>query len=693
MANFQPILPEPQSPRSGSTIVPPVDVSGIARIGSNLLQTFTQNQQDKQKLADQKFIAGVRSEVLDLQDERLQAQLLAESVERRAVDVDQLGKIDTEEERQIVSVFKNDLDKLQRARRQGVLNASAFQIQKNAILKTAQTAAPQLGEDLERLTGFDPKRITDPESQKQASATAHLDKLYGAGNHGVKEFITEVKRSNRIQQIDQNKQLGYADAATLLSEIPVRMSDDVAIQRGQIIQLLQKQGGGLLPEQEEEILLRLSAFRATTRNEVAQDINNFDSLIAKEDRTAIFKAVDDEVDFLENLIKGRNAFDRLKRYQEMDEINLKEGEPVGYNQLKELLGTAGIGGINTMLTLLGDETTAKGVAELGGPEITGVSRTEVKAFMGRMLTSVIRGQRFQDRSRNSMQALISGNLLSSPKGGNFSQGATGEPDIGDPETPSAEESLSGAFIAASRNEVQFSGRPEEAIESYLEPRRAANIVKHGSKEDLRSLKADFGVWSKQIIGEAIRDVLDKGGLIDISFDAGSQSFVATTRKNIGLGGSTAADASRASAFFKGSTAEKKLQLVVDLSKHPSYVGIAPSIEDVQAAFENVSKKQLDERAQLVSESRVQDFFRSTRSFKGVAFDADSGEFTLSGETDTTTRAGEISTQLVAALNDFSGQVGADQIIRLISESRERFAKREEPKDPRLERALKASLEE
>ena len=666
---FNPQLSEPSAASGGGSVVPPLDLSAVGRLGEDILAGFQRKRQAEQQASDNRAYVDVSNQAINLQNARLQEEMFAADVQARAAGVDALGEIDSQEEQMIFDQFQRDLQRVNNSRRGGLLNDSAYRIRLNNLLSRAQNASPGLAREFERLTGFDADRLQAPETQGQAQAATYLDNVYGQGNWGAREFIAENKRQLRISRVAQNKELGYADAAAIRSDIPVEVADSIAPLTGQVIQLLSNQGGALTPEQQQELSLRVGELRRQLREGAATDIQNASStgsIISQKDSDSIYSEIDSNMEYLNTLINDNNVFEKLKKYQEYDQTKLNEGLPVGFNEFKEALGSSGIGGVNALLQLLPSRTNPsendpvfqQAVKELGGPDFGGsITREEVSNFINRNLQGVLRGERFQDESRRRMQLAIGMKVMSSPGGSNLSTLPDGSSDTGAPAAGSAEQEIAKAMIEASGVEVIEHANPRDAVRTYLNPIFAANTVKSLTPESRSMLKNNLDLWSRSLLRGLI-DASETGNrLFTISLNDSGQFEATPSRVS---GGGQAADALRASQQFDIAQVQDDIQLLNELTTFPTYTGIAPTAQEVNRAFEAITAER--EQAQTVTrvDAEATDFFAQREALRGFTFDPVQGRFVGGEGTDA---------DALARANTFVETLGEMRVMQLIAQGR------------------------
>ena len=163
-------------------------ISGIADAVSNLSNRLKSDRAEQAVIQKGQAIGDATTSILNLKDER--ANLLAE-------EADVTGQIAniysddlvTEEEKITLDNLAGQKAKLDKARKSGMLNETAYNTRYNAMWKQSLSNVGNLAlqPEINSIFGSGIATFQEPEKAQDAQQAAQLDQIHGVGNWGVQE--------------------------------------------------------------------------------------------------------------------------------------------------------------------------------------------------------------------------------------------------------------------------------------------------------------------------------------------------------------------------------------------------------------------------------------------------------------------------------------------------------------------------
>ena len=163
-------------------------ISGIADAVSNLSNRLKSDRAEQAVIHKGQAIGDATTSILNLKDER--ANLLAE-------EADVTGQIAniysddlvTEEEKITLDNLSGQKAKLDKARKSGMLNETAYNTRYNAMWKQSLSNVGNLAlqPEINSIFGSGIATFQEPEKAQDAQQAAQLDQIHGVGNWGVQE--------------------------------------------------------------------------------------------------------------------------------------------------------------------------------------------------------------------------------------------------------------------------------------------------------------------------------------------------------------------------------------------------------------------------------------------------------------------------------------------------------------------------
>ena len=163
-------------------------IGGIADAVTNLSRSLKSDRAEQAVVQKGQAIGEATTSILNLKDER--ANLLAE-------EADVTGQIAniysddlvTEEEKITLDSLSEQKSKLDRARKSGLLNETAYNTRYNAMWKQSLSNVGNLAlqPEINSIFGSGIATFQEPEKAQDAQQAAQLDQIHGVGNWGVQE--------------------------------------------------------------------------------------------------------------------------------------------------------------------------------------------------------------------------------------------------------------------------------------------------------------------------------------------------------------------------------------------------------------------------------------------------------------------------------------------------------------------------
>jgi len=176
-------------PQRGSQATPEADaISGLAGIVDFIGGQVGKKRKQEAVIAKGEAIGEATTSILNLKDER--ANLLAE-------EADVTGQIAniysddlvTEEEKITLDNLSGQKAKLDKARKSGMLNETAYNTRYNAMWKQSLSNVGNLAlqPEINSIFGSGIATFQEPVDSQDAQVNKYLDNVHGVGNHGVQE--------------------------------------------------------------------------------------------------------------------------------------------------------------------------------------------------------------------------------------------------------------------------------------------------------------------------------------------------------------------------------------------------------------------------------------------------------------------------------------------------------------------------
>ena len=163
-------------------------IGGIADAVTNLSRSLKSDRAEQAVVQKGQAIGEATTSILNLKDER--ANLLAE-------EADVTGQIAniysddlvTEEEKITLDSLSEQKSKLDRARKSGLLNETAYNTRYNAMWKQSLSNVGNLSlqPEINSIFGSGIATFQEPEKAQDAQQAAQLDQIHGKGNWGIQE--------------------------------------------------------------------------------------------------------------------------------------------------------------------------------------------------------------------------------------------------------------------------------------------------------------------------------------------------------------------------------------------------------------------------------------------------------------------------------------------------------------------------
>jgi len=176
-------------PQRGTQGSPEADtVSGLSGIIDFVGGKMKQKRAEQTEVDKGQAIGDATTSLLNLKEER--ANLLAEEADVtgqiRNIYSDDLV---SEEEKATLDKLSSQREKLERARKSGVLNETAYNTRYNAMWKQnlANVSNLALQPEINQIFGSGIATFEEPAQVEDAQLTAKLDQIHGVGNHGALE--------------------------------------------------------------------------------------------------------------------------------------------------------------------------------------------------------------------------------------------------------------------------------------------------------------------------------------------------------------------------------------------------------------------------------------------------------------------------------------------------------------------------
>jgi hypothetical protein len=189
-------------PQRGSQGSPEADaVSGLAGVIDYVGSKVKQKRADQAVVEKGQAIGDATTSLLDLKDER--ANLLdEESSFRDSVSNIYADGIVTEEEKATLDSMSDQKSKLERARKSGVLNETAYNTRYNAMWKQNLSNVSNLAlqGEINSIFGSGIATFQEPVNTQEAQISAQLDQQYGKGKWGVQEQGQMLGNQAFVQQ-------------------------------------------------------------------------------------------------------------------------------------------------------------------------------------------------------------------------------------------------------------------------------------------------------------------------------------------------------------------------------------------------------------------------------------------------------------------------------------------------------------
>ena len=176
-------------PQRGSQATPEADaISGLAGIVDFIGGQVGKKRKQEAVIAKGEAIGEATTSILNLKDER--ANLLAE-------EADVTGQIAniysddlvTEEEKITLDNLSGQKAKLDKARKSGMLNETAYNTRYNAMWKQSLSNVGNLAlqPEINSIFGSGIATFQEPVDSQDAQVNKYLDNVHGVGNHGIQE--------------------------------------------------------------------------------------------------------------------------------------------------------------------------------------------------------------------------------------------------------------------------------------------------------------------------------------------------------------------------------------------------------------------------------------------------------------------------------------------------------------------------
>jgi hypothetical protein len=205
-------------PQRGSQATPTADaINSLAGIVDFVGGHLKKKRGEEAVAAKGQAIGDATTSLLDLKDER--ANLLAEEADVtgqiRNIYSDDLV---TEEEKVTLDNLSEQKSKLDRARKSGVLNETAYNTRYNAMWKQslANVGNLALQPEINSIFGSGIATFEEPAEVENAQLTAKLDQIHGVGNHGIQE---RAKYEGKLAYIQTMQKAGEESIINLSGQI------------------------------------------------------------------------------------------------------------------------------------------------------------------------------------------------------------------------------------------------------------------------------------------------------------------------------------------------------------------------------------------------------------------------------------------------------------------------------------------
>jgi hypothetical protein len=304
---------------------------------------------EKQRVAEGgEAMSTLSADLLSMQDERSRLTLADEELTRKYADIHS-DNIVTEEEQGVLDSLSSQKDRLDAARKSGVLNSSVYSLRKNAMHKQALADVGHLNiqGNINQLFG---SYLAEPQTQQDAASIQienNLNATYGVGGWGAEEKGKYIGNQLFVAQKQQEGAVSITNLRGQVSNLTSAVNEGAL--RGMLKSVADK--GALMPADKQAYLTLVTAQFSGLTAQFENSIIEAQRKGEKLDMDAIKEMRDDlaaqrkhyTTDIFNEDLADMNIQARMEKALKIQQLKIEANAPAGA-QAAISLGLGGAGG-------------------------------------------------------------------------------------------------------------------------------------------------------------------------------------------------------------------------------------------------------------------------------------------------------------------------------------------------------------
>jgi len=325
-----------------------------------------QQQLDAQKVEDGRTVAGAISDVNSLLAQREEAAMTATTLQSMSVDVERAfadGDI-TEEDKQLKKTFLQTFDKVQNARKQGLMDDNAFSIRAREAKQKMITQYPHLAPDIDKIysvaTGKASTTGSGTAAKQQLEFNRRMESKYGVG-YTAQDVLVETSKQRFAAENQLNKDLGVANFGQIVSSSNSSLNlavDSISLKATKLYSekqaLTQDELDGLnsqISQSKQAVIRGIDSQIAELRSRGAI----VDPATVRAQKDYAIKQLDD----LQTFVNDKDQVKMLEKRKKVQDTLWMNGLGGQVSKLNSMAGVLGAGGMTALEGFVGSTNPAQ----------------------------------------------------------------------------------------------------------------------------------------------------------------------------------------------------------------------------------------------------------------------------------------------------------------------------------------------